>query len=668
MSAAREATMGAEGGPSLGAKELDDLRTAVAGLEHDLGVVKGILYRTTPPAAAPVPPFPAPPFAGAPVPAPVVGQQPGYPPPQPYPAYVYAPYQYARPKGRPGQTAKQRRADQPPGQAYWPPQPVAPPPQAERPPQLRVPLKGAEAEASYAGTWSARIGVLAVLLGAAFAFKYGIDRGLIGPALRVVVGFLAGLGFVAWGWWARRKTWERFAQAVTAGGIAICYLSILVADLAYHLVSSPVALVVLVVITAGNAALAALYDSLALGIMATVGGFLDPLLVATHQPAAASLYPYVTVLDLGVLLFAHRTGWRALPVIARVGTWILFGVGMVTASVGLGLAYCGAFLVLFSAVPLVRALRTKEPARTDFLDVYLLAAHTLAAFALGHALLVQTHHTAWVGAFTFGLAGVLTALGLIATAIARRDELLQSALYGLGAAAAVVAVPLRFHDFALGLAWGIEGLVFAAGALLTRTRYCVRVGTLVTGTGGLVVFSFLFQAYRPAHLLVSPSSASVLGVVAALAAEAWLSGRDAAAGGPDRRFWHPWTALAACGLTILWMTAEAVAHYHDPLPTAAAWQPMQFTISAIWGLSAAAMLGAGFSARLRWARLGALALLGLTVAKMLVMDLWTLSTGQRVLGFIGMGVVLLACSLSYHRFKDLVLGTGRDPQAVAPAS
>jgi uncharacterized membrane protein len=41
---------------------------------------------------------------------------------------------------------------------------------------------------------------------------------------------------------------------------------------------------------------------------------------------------------------------------------------------------------------------------------------------------------------------------------------------------------------------------------------------------------------------------------------------------------------------------------------------------------------------------------------MLVVDLWTLSTGERVLAFIGVGCLLLACSLMYHRFKDMIFG------------
>jgi len=106
---------------------------------------------------------------------------------------------------------------------------------------------------------------------------------------------------------------------------------------------------------------------------------------------------------------------------------------------------------------------------------------------------------------------------------------------------------------------------------------------------------------------------------------------------------------------VAWLSAEALAYYHPGLG-GLRWQPLQFTLSAIWAIYAGILLGVGVASRQRWARLAALGLFTVTVAKMLVIDLWTLSTGERVLAFIGLGGLLLACSLVYHRFKHLILG------------
>ena len=170
--------------------------------------------------------------------------------------------------------------------------------------------------------------------------------------------------------------------------------------------------------------------------------------------------------------------------------------------------------------------------------------------------------------------------------------------------------------------------------------------------GAVEALVLLFDRSHPANLGVSPASGAVLCIVGALAVEAFLFSRDA---DPDsRRLWFPWSAVAANALALAWMSAEAIAHYHA-VAGGTGWQPLQFTLSTTWGLYAGALLTVGVVTRQRWARLAALGLFAVTVAKMLLLDLWTLSTGERVLAFIGVGCLLLACSLMYHRFRDMIL-------------
>jgi uncharacterized membrane protein len=45
---------------------------------------------------------------------------------------------------------------------------------------------------------------------------------------------------------------------------------------------------------------------------------------------------------------------------------------------------------------------------------------------------------------------------------------------------------------------------------------------------------------------------------------------------------------------------------------------------------------------------------------MAINDLWLLDTALRTVAFIGLGVLLLGCSLLYHRFRDVINGTTHD--------
>jgi uncharacterized membrane protein len=49
-------------------------------------------------------------------------------------------------------------------------------------------------------------------------------------------------------------------------------------------------------------------------------------------------------------------------------------------------------------------------------------------------------------------------------------------------------------------------------------------------------------------------------------------------------------------------------------------------------------------------------LLAVVMVKLVVLDLWLLPTLYRTLAFVGLGLVLMLCSLMYHRLLPKLLG------------
>ena len=72
-------------------------------------------------------------------------------------------------------------------------------------------------------------------------------------------------------------------------------------------------------------------------------------------------------------------------------------------------------------------------------------------------------------------------------------------------------------------------------------------------------------------------------------------------------------------------------------------------LSAIWTVLASAFIGVGLVRDFAPLRYLAMALFGLTVLKVFLVDLSSLGGIYRILGFIGVGVVLLAVSFLYQR-------------------
>jgi uncharacterized membrane protein len=525
-----------------------------------------------------------------------------------------------------------------------PPMPPAPPPSAPR----TKTQPSASLEENLVGTWFPRIGAVAILVGAGFAFKYAVDRGFIGPFARVTIGVVAGVAFLIWGYWTYRKGWERFAQAVTGGGVALLYLSTLAAFLLYELISAPTALVSLTVVVLINALLALFYNSLALALMATVGGFINPLLMSTSTSETSRLYAYIVFVDLAAVLLSLLKRWRPLEMFAFTGTWLIFAATAMSAESGSTFWFATLFFLLFSVVPLLRTVVLKVPA--EVADVFLLAPSGIFYFIAGMWLLSLTLDH-WQGFFVFVLAVTHLGAGLL---MFRIDRLISASLLGMAIFLFTALIPIQVDGFLVPTGWAIKGVLLIWLSLVFRSQSLRNSGVLVAGLALIGSLTMLGFEFDPPTLLASTDALNTVIQIGALYFGMILLGRDEEA----RKYGAPVVfAIAASFLTLTWLTAEASAYFRRYPATGEA---LQFTVSAIWALYAAGLLMIGFIGRVKWPRMLAVAIFGVTMAKMAVYDLWLLATGYRVLAFVGLGMVLLLCSLMYHQFKEFILGSDQE--------
>lgn len=544
----------------------------------------------------------------------------------------------------------------PPREAAPSPAPVAFP---APPPAPALSRDGRSLEVTLVGTWFARVGAVAILLGAGFAFKYAIDRGLIGPGARVIIGVLAGIAFILWGEWAYRRGWPLFAQAVSGGGIALVYLSLWAALQLYRLLPPGTTFILLMVVTAAGGALALVHDSLALAVLATFGGFLNPFLVSTGEPQPVPLYAYVLLLDLGVAALAFLRRWRLLDAVAFAGTLVLFAAGFAAASNPVAFAFATAFFLLFTAVATPGVIARRELTRPE--DLALLVAVSAAYLGAGQAVIARGPDQ-YEGLFTL-LLGAFHALAA-AVLWSRRstDRRLVETLALLSAALFVLAVAQELDGPAVATAWALEAAAFTAVAAWARLPglWWAGAGAFGLSLSSLLLFEArLGAAYSPQRLVLSAESLALLAQIAVLSGAAVLLRRG---GNPATASTATAVAVLANVLTVAWLSFEAKGHF-DRHP---AGQAFAFTLTAVWGLYAAGLLVAGVAVRSRWMRISSVALFALVVLKMAAYDLWLLPTGFRIIAFIGLGAVLLLCSLLYHRFRDLLLGEeGREPSLAA---
>jgi len=81
----------------------------------------------------------------------------------------------------------------------------------------------------------------------------------------------------------------------------------------------------------------------------------------------------------------------------------------------------------------------------------------------------------------------------------------------------------------------------------------------------------------------------------------------------------------------------------------------QLSLSGLWLIYGIALMVVGFARRGRGIRLLSMILLGISILKIFVYDLSFLETLYRIFSFIGLGVILLAASFLYQKYKAVIL-------------
>lgn len=604
--------------------DLDEIRIRIEQLEAGLAEVKELVRKASQPSAVAAisPPPAAGPAAAAGTGAPVAAPRPAAPAPsgRPFPA----PPPYYEKSRTPGTG--------PPASGLKPP---APPPAASPSPGARLPgtppapaaaikagigkvvpprpARSSEMEANLVASWFARIGAFAVFLGAAFAFRYAVDRNLITPAGRVAVGVLAGLAFVGWGEWTRRKQWPLFAQAVAGAGVAITYLSVWAGYQLYDLTSPGMTLALLALVVAAGGALALRHDSMVLAIMATLGGFVNPLLVQTGRGSLVALYLYLLVLNTGVLGLAYARNWRGLSILSVAATWLL-ALGSLPAGPDTApwaaIGFATAFFLLFEATLLLRYRSADGPAAP--ID---LTWATINAVAFGgFGLLVLTGSPQALLILVLGLFHL--ALSQLWRTRKRSDTQAILTFAGTGVAAATLAVALQFSGPVLATVWAVEAVLImmaATRAELSRLRIAA-FGVFGLSVGLSLLGNALGVSYQTPRPLFSAEALPFAVQIAALGGATVMLRRRA--GTPQEQRAADTTAVLGNLLAVVWFTFELWAHYQRP---GVDWTPttLVHAVAALWALYGLALVGLSFSRTLRWAQIESVFLLGLSMMAVL---------------------------------------------------
>ena len=531
------------------------------------------------------------------------------------------------------------------------------------------------------GNWLARIGVLALIIGAAFFLNLAIDNNWIGPTGQVVLGIIAGAALLAAGEYWQRK-YAIFAHALSGGGIGIFYVSIFAAHSTFGLIDVYFATGLLLLISVTSAAVAVRYESMALAIIGILGAFSAPFILGAFSSTSAGgarvdsgidLLAYILAVDIGVLALSTFRNWRWMILLGWAGSLLAYGgwysqfggdAGLLTAQLSLTLI----FLTFVGATTLYHVIWRRTPKQTD---LTLMTINGLSYFAISLGIMSDDLDL-WMGAFSLTMA--LFYGGLAYLALRRSEENAQLSFFSLGIALVflTVAIPVQLGDSAwTTIAWAAEGAAVMWVAFQLRLPNARIAAMAVFGL--VAIRLYLFDTgvdLRTYDVILNERMLAFALSIAAMYVTAYLYWRNRA----DLVEWELvlWSVypvfLVAAGVFTLWVLGWEITSAFDKqiagLTTdeinrgtgSALRNAQNLSITALLAFYAAAMLAVGIVGKWRIVRIAALALLLIPIAKVFAYDVFILERVYRIVAFIGLGALLVLGGYVYQRFGKTLRG------------
>ena len=478
--------------------------------------------------------------------------------------------------------------------------------------------------------WLGRVGIGLLLVGLAFLFKYAVDVGWLVPSVRVGFGAVLGSVLLAGGL-RSYETHRRVGQTFLGGSSATFYATVFAAYQLYDLLAYPYAFAAMGAITIFTFVLAIQQDDALLGVVGLAGGLATPFLLYTDAGSLPGFVAYLClVLSGGMAIYLVR-GWRSLLWTSVVGGWATLLVAAAnlpwadrtamdlwSLQAGLTFAWLG-----LGGVPVVRAvLHQRAPGRwavprlggSEWLQRELdkrppyLWVNASPLLALGGMRMIWSD----VGDGTWGVLAVAGAVLYAAAAIAVRHWDLRRYASAHALAAAVL------------LAYGLSEVTGGSTLLLALSAAAAAVivigsqlpdATLRRAGHGLAVLVAVWwvgRIWEPEPGAVRLVSAAALSELAVVGLAMGVSTRLV-----PSRVQDGYRLAVHAGWLAWW--------WNELLPLANA----QAYISAVWGLTAVALLVGGTWRQTPRVQYVGLATLALFVGKLFLVDLAALPALDR---------------------------------------
>ncbi len=305
----------------------------------------------------------------------------------------------------------------------------------------------------------AKLGIILLFIGLSFLLRYTVEYDLFPLELRLASVALVAIALLGLGWRLRHKQ-TLFALILQGGAVGALYLTVFGAFRLWQMLPMTLAFALLIVICAASVGLAVLQKALSLALLASLGGYLAPILLSTGGGSHIALFSFYLLLSVGILAISVWQHWRELNLLGMAFTFGVAGIwGMDNYRPALYLS-CQLFLLanilIFGVLSVVLSLRAQRRGER-IIDGVLLFAPPLAGFGMQYAITEHWQYGPAFSALGFGLFYLALAVIALKRYPTVAKPLVLAAL-ALGGGFATLAIPLALSARWTAMAWALEGL------------------------------------------------------------------------------------------------------------------------------------------------------------------------------------------------------------------
>ncbi|WP_047419421.1 DUF2339 domain-containing protein [Cellulophaga sp. Hel_I_12] len=312
-----------------------------------------------------------------------------------------------------------------------------------------------------------KIGIFITVIGVVIGAKYSIENNLISPLTRIVLGYLVGLALLVFGIKLKAK-YLNYSAVLVSGAIAILYFISFAAYSLYGLLPQLPTFVLMVLFTVFAVITSIHYNKQVIAHIGLVGAYAVPFLLSTGSGDVLTLFSYMAIINIGILVLAFKKYWKPLYYVAFVFTWLIYTLWLSAKYVpidhfAIAFSFASLFFVIFYLAFMSYKFMKKESFNSG--DVIIVFINSFIFYGIGFYLLSENERTEeLLGLFTLANAGIHF---VVATVIFKR-KLADKKLFYLIAALVLtfitITIPVQLDGSWVTILWAVEaGLLFWIG-------------------------------------------------------------------------------------------------------------------------------------------------------------------------------------------------------------